>query len=373
MYPLKFSGWYTQKEWVSGDRNNFAQWEYGTSGQLSYHKVYRQTQLAFSEINDQTEYGNWWYATNSEKGYTFESGIDRDVRGQFMKYGSLANTIDIAYRAINDQWPVFAHAFDLKKVKREPVSRIFTIGLTQEDAIQFDGANGVVSLPSLWTQYFSDEISALTFFQNDYEHANLMSSALDAKVQADALAVSVDYATIATLSLRQAFGGTQLVGTNETQYLFMKEISSDGNVNTVDVIFPAHPAYMYTNPTLLKLLLAPLYENQEAGQYPNRWSMHDLGSHYPNATGHPDGNDEQMPLEECGNMIIMSLAYYLASKDLDFLKSNYKLLDQWTQFLIDEALYPANQISTDDFAGSLAYVSLYSLWIYSAILTLVID
>ena len=31
----------------------------------------------------------------------------------------------------------------------------------------------------------------------------------------------------------------------------------------------------------------------------------------------------------------------------------FDLLDQWTQFLVDEALIPANQISTDDFAGSL--------------------
>jgi hypothetical protein len=30
------------------------------------------------------------------------------------------------------------------------------------------------------------------------------------------------------------------------------------------------------------------------------------------------------------------------------------LLDQWTQYLIEEALVPANQISTDDFAGPLA-------------------
>ena len=30
------------------------------------------------------------------------------------------------------------------------------------------------------------------------------------------------------------------------------------------------------------------------------------------------------------------------------------LLDQWTQFLITDSLIPANQISTDDFAGSLA-------------------
>lgn len=341
-------------EWVSGDRSTVAQWDYGTSGDLSYHKVYRQTQLAFSEINDQTEYGNWWYATTSDSGYTYESGRDVDVRGQFINSGTLTDTVDTNYRAIQENWPVFAHTFDLGSVGSTATSRLFSIGLTQEEAIQFDGADGVVPLPSLWLQYFSDEVSALSFFHNDYEIASWLSAGLDAKVQFDTSRISDDYAILATLSLRQAFGATQLVGTNETQYLFMKEISSDGNVNTVDVIFPAHPAYLYTNPTLLKLVMDPLFVNQEAGQYPNRWSMHDIGSHYPNATGHPDGNDEQMPLEECGNMLIMSLAYYLASKDLDFLKTNYKLLDQWTQFLVDEALYPANQISTDDFAGSLA-------------------
>ena len=32
----------------------------------------------------------------------------------------------------------------------------------------------------------------------------------------------------------------------------------------------------------------------------------------------------------------------------------FDLLDQWTQFLVAESLIPQNQISTDDFAGSLA-------------------
>jgi hypothetical protein len=138
------------------------------------------------------------------------------------------------------------------------------------------------------------------------------------------------------------------------QYLFLKEISSDGNVQTVDVIFPFHPILLYTNPALLKLLLDPLFENQESGQYPNKYSMHDLGSSYPNATGHPLGNDEAQPLEECGNMLIMTLAYAQAHKDVPYLMQHYNLLKQWTQYLVEEALIPANQISTDDFAGSLA-------------------
>lgn len=157
-----------------------------------------------------------------------------------------------------------------------------------------------------------------------------------------------------SLSVRQAFGTAQLCGTTDEPYLFMKEISSDGNMNTVDVMFPASPVFLYTNPDLLKLLMRPLFELQESGKYPNTYAMHDIGSHYPNATGHPDGNDEKMPLEECGNMVIMTLAYAQKSGQKGYLKDHYHKLQQWTGYLVDEALYPANQISTDDFAGSLA-------------------
>lgn len=107
-------------------------------------------------------------------------------------------------------------------------------------------------------------------------------------------AAGQNYTTVTSLAVRQSFGATQLVGTQNKTYLFMKEISSNGNTQTVDVIFPLHPILLYLNPKLIKLLLAPLYENQESGHYPNQYSMHDLGSHYPNATGHPDGKDEEV-------------------------------------------------------------------------------
>jgi hypothetical protein len=36
-------------------------------------------------------------------------------------------------------------------------------------------------------------------------------------------------------------------------WYFMKEISSDGDISTADVIFPASPIFLYTNPYLLQL------------------------------------------------------------------------------------------------------------------------
>lgn len=72
-------------------------------------------------------------------------------------------------------------------------------------------------------------------------------------------------------------------------------------------------------------------------------------------------------------MVIMALSYAQKSGDLSQLRryvrfvlvsfvagrvsccsQQYGLLDQWTQFLITDSLIPENQISTDDFAGSLA-------------------
>jgi Domain of unknown function (DUF4965)/Domain of unknown function (DUF1793) len=61
-----------------------------------------------------------------------------------------------------------------------------------------------------------------------------------------------------------------------------------------------------------------------------------------------------MPLEECGNMIITTLAYAQRTQDTGYLSQHYSILKQWTGYLVKEALIPANQLSTDDFQGQLA-------------------
>lgn len=326
------------------------------AGGVAFHRLWRQQQLEFSEINQQADWGYWYYATKNVKGLTYQSGADVDVRSQFIDNGVLSNTQDPDFRPIDQDFPVFAFARDLGKVGSSTVSTLFQLSLHQENCMQFESAlNYVQPVPCMWTNYFQNEKSAVAFYYNDYAEASSITSQFDTQVHTDSVAAGGDnYASITTLAVRQAFGALEFTNTPSQPWVFMKEISSDGNINTVDVIFPFHPFAIYANATILKYLLDPLFINQEAGNWPYQFSIHDIGSSFPNATGHNDGQDEMQPLEECGDMIIMTLAYAQRTGDNHYLSQHYQILKQWNNYLVNDSLIPADQISTDDFAGSLA-------------------
>ena len=50
----------------------------------------------------------------------------------------------------------------------------------------------------------------------------------------------------------------------------------------------------------------------------------------------------------------MTLAYAQATGDNAYLTAHYPKLAQWAEFLRNDSLIPSNQLSTDDFAGTLA-------------------
>ncbi|KDR83620.1 hypothetical protein GALMADRAFT_85982 [Galerina marginata CBS 339.88] len=349
-------------EWVSGDNNLVANWSTSVNNIIT-HQVQLQTQAPLTEVNDHTQYGSAFYSLSNVAGTTFQSGADVTVRAQFINDGKLPNTQDTTFRAVSNAWPVFGLSRDLGSITGATNPVVFSVGHIRDPAINYIVANNARQARSLyfWSQ-LSSPASVISSFLGDFNNALSRARAFDTKVNSDASKISSDYASIVALSIRQALGATEITisknndGTFNTNdvIVFMKEISSDGNVNTVDVIFPAWPVLLYTNPVLGKFLLEGLFRYQATGQYPNKWSVHDLGSSYPNAVGHNDGNDEPMPVEESGNMIIMALSYAQKTGDLSQLQQYQALLDQWTQFLIEDSLIPANQISTDDFAGSLA-------------------
>ena len=74
----------------------------------------------------------------------------------------------------------------------------------------------------------------LKFFYDDYQQGSSIASSFDDQVKSDSLAYGQDYLSLTSLAVRQAFGAIEFTNTPAEPLLFMKEISSDGNVNTAD-------------------------------------------------------------------------------------------------------------------------------------------
>lgn len=404
-------------EWVSGNRGNQIRWELhqpsgkrgDTSPAIKTWKVSRRNEQMLTEFADHAEWGTLHVSAPADVHH--QCGTSAILRQHFASKGYLKNEIDKSYRRIMEDEPVFAYSKTLKlgggKSKTGCFKKVdsvaFTYALVQDPVVKFASARGLTLMKPLWSSYFSSADELIRYHYDDFETAAALARNYSDSVARDAYeSGSRDYQDIVALSARQVLGATQFSGTPDDPILFLKEISSNGNFQTVDVIFPAFPFFLYTNPQWLAYLLEPLLEHQLSGQYPNNYSMHDLGSHFPNATGHGDGRDEYMPVEECGNMLIMGLALanalkydtepafmsapidsraepiaankkWLQSVDIygidrrreigaamgskaaeKWLSRSYKLWEQWTGYLVRESLIPHNQLCTDDFAGWLS-------------------
>ncbi|OZJ05002.1 hypothetical protein BZG36_02118 [Bifiguratus adelaidae] len=349
-------------EWANADSSKEATWAVDNtikagSGNLQTFTIEVANPVVFGETGDYPDWGTVVWSTLNANGLTWQSGDDAiTIRKAFCSNGTLGNTNNAAFRTINAGWPIFAFANDLGTVTNKPSATVtYVIGHVREQSIQWQ----TKPVNAYWTNYWSDWKALTSFFYGDYANAVKRNAALDTKITDSATKLyGQKYAAILALATRQAFGGLEFVNTTAEPYLMLKEISSDGNMNTVDVTYPAAPILYYLNPEYLRYILNPLVDYMDSGLWPQQYSCHDVGAHYPNATGHNDGGGEPMPVEESANMLIMIGMYLQSSKDSAGAKAwateHYALFKQWTDYLVANALFPGNQLTTDDFFGDIA-------------------
>ena len=219
------------------------------------------------------------------------------------------------------------------------------------------------TLPSYWNRNGKAIDVAIKEAFADYDEVKEKCDNFSDKLIADAyLAGGEKYADMCALAYRQAVAAHKVAVDGNGDILFIsKECFSNGCAATVDVSYPSIPLFLLYNTELVKGMMRPIYKFAASDSWKYDFAPHDVGQ-YPLLTGQVYGlengellYDMQMPVEECGNMIIMETNVALAEGNADFAKEHIDTLRAWCEYLIKYGDDPENQLCTDDFAGHLAH------------------
>ena len=252
------------------------------------------------------------------------------------------------------------------------LEKTFDLNVSDEDHIAFV-YDDVKSL-----QYFGENIDGYwkkdgdgineLLYKARYEYSEIMEKVKDfeEKVLSEASNLSEKYADIVSLAFRQAVAGHKLTWFDGELQFVSKENFSNGCAATVDVTYPSIPLFLKYNPTLVEGMLNPIFKMIDKGLWPYKFAPHDAGT-YPHVNGQSygfylrsrkntkDPETKQMPVEECGNMILCVAGICYAKKDFSYFKKHIDILRQWADYLTEVGYDPNNQLCTDDFAGHMAH------------------
>src|SRR5215472_14176080 len=272
--------------------------------------------------------------------------------------GTFATSDDLAMpRAPRNNLPLLAVRFDLADVGATPVSRRAMLAYDDILAIEFLNRR----LPAYWRRSGMTMADLLQLAEREEASLRARGEAFDHALVSDLeKAGGSHYAQLAILAYRQTVAAHKLVADIDGKpLLFSKENFSNCCIDTVDVTYPSAPFFLLFKPQLLEAQLRPVMEYASLPRW--RWSFapHDLGT-YPLANGQVYGGGErteedQMPVEESGNLLILVAAMEKELGNSDFARQYWPQFAKWAGYLRDKGLDPANQLSTDDFAGHLAH------------------
>ena len=245
---------------------------------------------------------------------------------------------------------VLAYSADLGKLKKD---KSLTMLLAYDDvySIKYLEQN----LRPYWNRKGDNKITReMSRAAKDMDKIMARCRDFEQSMLSDAQACGgTEYADLCASAYRQAVSAHKLLeGPSGDIFFISKENFSNGCAGTVDVSYPSIPLFLYYNNELAKGLLNHVFEYAESTAWNNVWAPHDVGR-YPIAYGQHYGN--WMPLEECGNMLLMTAAIVQQDPEASYARRHWTELTKWALYAIGNGQNPENQLCTDDFAGKLAH------------------
>jgi len=305
------------------------------------------------------DWGYLYLAADKPEGVSEVSGFRQQARSAFVNTGRLpaSDNFADAGSAPRNAAPVLAFGIAFGSVSSRPVSRYLMIAYDDIYSIEYFERRE----RPWWRRKGADAAELLRMGRRDHDSLLERSKAFDDELMADmAKAGGEKYARLAALAYRQMLAAHKLVADIDgTAMYFPKENFSNGCIATVDVIYPSAPFTLLFSPRLLRAQLQPVLEYSHMARWRWPFAPHDLGT-YPQANGQVYGGGErteenQMPVEESGNMLIMLAALAHVEGNAGFAEKYWPELTKWAEYLKEKGLDPENQLSTDDFAGHLAH------------------
>lgn len=260
-------------------------------------------------------------------------------------------------RSVKEGNVTIGTSWNLGKVGKKEVSSLVMIAYDDIYSIRYFDTQ----LPAWWKRNGMTLEQLFPMALTDFPKISEECVKFDNELMADMdLAGGRKYAEMCALAYRQCLAAHKIVADAYGKpLLFSKENFSNGCIATVDVIYPTAPFFLLLSPELTKAMLQPNFDYAASSRWKFPFAPHDLGT-YPFATGQSygggeDTEDNQMPVEETGNMIIMTAALAKMEGNANYAQANWPVLEKWSEFLLSKGFNPENQLCTDDFAGHLAH------------------
>ena len=297
------------------------------------------------------DWGYAYLASVNGAGKSVSLGDYYRMKESFVKNGTLVSSKTKWITRKEENNPAMAYVHNLGAVSKDGKEGFMMIGYDDVYSIEYMYEKRM----GYWKHDGKVTIfDAFEKLRDNYLSIMARCRALDEQIYTDAeKAGGKNYAEICSAAYRQVISAHKLFTDKEGNLMwFSKENNSNGCINTVDLTYPSAPLFLVYNPDLAKAMMTSIFEYSASGRWNKPFPAHDLGT-YPVANGQVYGGD--MPIEEGGNMVILTAAVSKIEGNADYAKRYWDILTTWTNYLAEYGQDPENQLCTDDFAGHWAH------------------